>query len=243
MTNDPHAVVRLLRETLRQARRATNTGATDVRKEIDAALAVADALLAAPVEQFAWVVEHGTSPVSAPRYWAAGQVDPTRSSAWTENHEHAIRFARRLDAERVAERTMQGIAVRICEHGWTADALVAEPVEPVAWQWRYRAIREDGIICEWNEWQDGRAAKFNNPAHYQTEERPLYAHPPTYTDRAAYERGVRDALETVDALTINDLSDDWLDRQVTFAGVTDLVMDKLRALIAKPAPDGGTDAG
>lgn len=68
--------------------------------------------------EFAWVIEHGKSEVSAPRYWAAGQVDPARSSAWTQNHEHAIRFARKLDAERVVERTMKGIPVRVAEHGW-----------------------------------------------------------------------------------------------------------------------------
>jgi hypothetical protein len=69
----------------------------------------------------AWVIEHGASPVSQPRYWAAGQVNPHQSSAWTENHMHAIRFARQLDAERVADRIMgrSQIQVRVCEHIWS----------------------------------------------------------------------------------------------------------------------------
>lgn len=70
------------------------------------------------VTEYGWVIEHGASETSAPRYWAAGQIDPNRSSAWTGNDAHAIRFARKLDAERVAERTMKGIPVRIAEHGW-----------------------------------------------------------------------------------------------------------------------------
>lgn len=67
-----------------------------------------------------WLIEREDSPPSGPRYWAAGQRESERSSAWTENHMHAIRFARKLDAERVAERTMKGTAVRVCEHMWDA---------------------------------------------------------------------------------------------------------------------------
>lgn len=66
-----------------------------------------------------WVIERGDSPASEPKYWAAGQTDASRSSAWTSNHEHAIRFARRLDARRVSERIMKGIEVRIAEHVWS----------------------------------------------------------------------------------------------------------------------------
>ncbi len=67
---------------------------------------------------FAWVIERGDSNVSRPKYWAAGQAESGRASAWTSNHAQAIRFARKVDAERVAERIMQQIPVRICEHGW-----------------------------------------------------------------------------------------------------------------------------
>lgn len=75
----------------------------------------------------AWVLEHGDSPTHAPRYWAAGQIDPTRSSAWTENHMAAIRFAREEDAAAVRDRLMKkaGVPVRVCEHIWAEPALPA----------------------------------------------------------------------------------------------------------------------
>ena len=66
-----------------------------------------------------WVIEHGESNAAEPKYWAAGQSDAARSSAWTFNHTHAIRFARKLDAERVAGRIMKNISVRIAEHEWS----------------------------------------------------------------------------------------------------------------------------
>lgn len=64
-----------------------------------------------------WVIELAISEVCAPKYWA-GHSDCVRPSAWTTNHEHAIRFARYLDAERVSRRLMPSVAVRICEHEW-----------------------------------------------------------------------------------------------------------------------------
>ena len=69
-------------------------------------------------EEFAWVIEHGNSDPSEPKYWAAGQQNPAQTSAWTSNHMEAIRFARADDARKVASRIMKGIEVRICEHGW-----------------------------------------------------------------------------------------------------------------------------
>lgn len=76
---------------------------------------------ARPLER-AWVLEHGDSPTSQPRYWAAGQIDPLRSSAWTENFMAAIRFAREEDGRAVADRMMKKreIPVRVCQHIWTA---------------------------------------------------------------------------------------------------------------------------
>lgn len=79
--------------------------------------------IAAPsTDLSAWVLEHAESPSSQPRYWAAGQIDPARSSSWTENHMAAIRFARSEDAQAVADRLMKkaGVPVRVCEHIWTA---------------------------------------------------------------------------------------------------------------------------
>lgn len=69
-------------------------------------------------EHFAWVLELADS--SEPHYWAAGQIDPRRSSAWTFNHMAAIRFARREDAQAVADRLMKkaGVNVRVCDHLW-----------------------------------------------------------------------------------------------------------------------------
>lgn len=84
-----------------------------------------EALEKALRDETGWVLEHSDSPTSAPRYWAAGQVDPLRSSAWTENHMAAIRFARSVDAQAVADRLMKkaGVAVRVCEHQWMGSAV------------------------------------------------------------------------------------------------------------------------
>ena len=70
------------------------------------------------MDEYAWLIERADSEVSAPWYWAAGQRDAERSSAWTQNHLAAIRFARREDAENVSKRLFPDIAVRVCEHGW-----------------------------------------------------------------------------------------------------------------------------
>ena len=86
-------------------------------------------------DEYGWLIEHGTSPVSSPAYYAGGgnwanePYDPRRSSAWTSNHLHAIRFARKLDAERFAERAMAGIPVRVCEHAWDAALAQSAPVK------------------------------------------------------------------------------------------------------------------
>lgn len=68
-------------------------------------------------EKTAWVIERADSSVAAPKYWAAGQTDAQRFSAWTSNHMQAIQFARKLDAQRVAERIIN-VQVRVCEHTW-----------------------------------------------------------------------------------------------------------------------------
>lgn len=71
-------------------------------------------------DETGWVLERADSSASEPWYWAAGQIDPSRSSAWTQNHMAAIRFARRADAERVAKHLMRKVPidVRICQHVW-----------------------------------------------------------------------------------------------------------------------------
>ncbi|MFD1476746.1 hypothetical protein, partial [Ancylobacter polymorphus] len=50
-------------------------------------------------------------------------------------------------------------------------------VEPVAWQWRFRAPNSDSpAAAQWSSWADGRAPELRASV-YQTEERPLYTHP------------------------------------------------------------------
>lgn len=51
-----------------------------------------------------------------------------------------------------------------------------EMVEPVAWQFQYRALHCDGSFSDWSDWADGRAPDYKSDS-YQARERPLYAHP------------------------------------------------------------------
>jgi hypothetical protein len=65
-----------------------------------------------------WVIEHGASEPCAPRYWAGKNWGGL--SEWTRDHLLAIRFAREIDARRVAEAMDDGVPsnFRICEHAW-----------------------------------------------------------------------------------------------------------------------------
>lgn len=74
------------------------------------------------VGEFAWVIERGDAPAYPPSYWMAGAHDAAPRWAWTPNHMEAIRFARHIDAERVSQRVLKGIPVRVVEHGWAAPA-------------------------------------------------------------------------------------------------------------------------
>lgn len=60
-----------------------------------------------------WVIEHGASEVSHPRYW--GGVH-----GWTYDNLQAIRFCREEDARSQAEAMDDGFPdnYRIAEHGW-----------------------------------------------------------------------------------------------------------------------------
>lgn len=76
--------------------------------------------------QSAWLIERADSDPAEPKYWCAGmlhhpQHDPARKSSWTSNEMEAIRFARKVDAEKVAHR-MSFPPVRICEHIWEPTA-------------------------------------------------------------------------------------------------------------------------
>ncbi len=75
--------------------------------------------------EYGWLIERGDSEASEPKYWAAGQTDPKRPSAWTSNHNQAIRHARKEDAEMVARRILKGVPVRICEHAWDNPAALS----------------------------------------------------------------------------------------------------------------------
>jgi hypothetical protein len=60
-----------------------------------------------------WLIEVASSPASAPDYIAAGEDGPV----YTVNHHAALRFARKLDAERFAAMTLAD-GVRIAFHEW-----------------------------------------------------------------------------------------------------------------------------
>lgn len=70
-----------------------------------------------------WLIERADSSPPWPWYWAAWRETSARRSAWTQNPEQAIRFARREDAERTQRRLFKDIRVRVCEHAWDAPAL------------------------------------------------------------------------------------------------------------------------
>jgi hypothetical protein len=61
------------------------------------------------INEFAWVIEHDASDAPYLLYWAG-------PNNWTQNNLEAIRFSRRLDADRVAR--IIGGNHRVCEHGW-----------------------------------------------------------------------------------------------------------------------------
>jgi hypothetical protein len=63
-------------------------------------------------QETAWLIERGDSNPDAPTYWA-GPDD-----MWSQDHMDAIRFARKLDAERVSARLFYPNN-RICEHMWS----------------------------------------------------------------------------------------------------------------------------
>ncbi len=62
----------------------------------------------------AWLIER--SQPSSPKYWT-GAPALSGDAAWSDDHQKAVRFARRVDAQRTAAQQMLG-AVRVCEHVW-----------------------------------------------------------------------------------------------------------------------------
>jgi hypothetical protein len=66
------------------------------------------------VEESGWVIELAASEPCNPQYWAG-------SSLWIPDHLKAIRFARRQDAHQAADFMLDGMKIRVCEHGWTVS--------------------------------------------------------------------------------------------------------------------------
>lgn len=66
------------------------------------------------MSDYGWVIEGAWSHVQSPDYWVG-------SSAWSQDHNRALRFARKQDAEQAAAMMLDGVKVRICEHAWTRD--------------------------------------------------------------------------------------------------------------------------
>lgn len=65
-----------------------------------------------PVTETGWVLERADSPAAAPLYYAPYQ----HGQQWTADHGEACRFARKIDASRLAAAL--GVEVRVCEHVW-----------------------------------------------------------------------------------------------------------------------------
>jgi hypothetical protein len=61
-----------------------------------------------------WVIELAASSPAEPSYWAG-------SSLWVGDHTKALRFARQQDAEQAAFFMLDGMNIRICEHGWDSE--------------------------------------------------------------------------------------------------------------------------
>lgn len=85
--------------------------AADLIATLTAALA-AEKERADAADESGWVIEGAWSEVSAPSYWCG-------SSAWSDDHMRALRFARKEDAEQAAFFMLDGMNIRIAEHIWT----------------------------------------------------------------------------------------------------------------------------
>ena len=63
--------------------------------------------------EYAWVIERGDSSLNRPVYFTGGSI-----FQWEVDHEKAIRFSRREDAERLANGAYGELPTRVVEHGW-----------------------------------------------------------------------------------------------------------------------------
>jgi len=62
-------------------------------------------------DETGWLIEGAWSSSATPDYWVG-------SSVWSSNHNEALRFARRQDAQQAADLMCAGLNVRLCEHRW-----------------------------------------------------------------------------------------------------------------------------
>lgn len=69
------------------------------------------------MDEAGWLIELGRSPADAPDYWiGCGTPLSEPFGRWSADHMDAVRFARQVDAERVAATIPTG--TRVCEHIW-----------------------------------------------------------------------------------------------------------------------------
>lgn len=68
-----------------------------------------------PPPYAAWLVEHGSSPIWNPLYLT---LTADAAVIWQDKPDHAMQFAREVDAKLFAKLTMPGIDVRAAEHGF-----------------------------------------------------------------------------------------------------------------------------
>lgn len=71
-------------------------------------------------EQYAWVIEHRDSESRSPKYFS-GYI--TGTSGWSTDHNLAVRFARRRDAEIMRDTMFSGMCHRLAEHGWATNEI------------------------------------------------------------------------------------------------------------------------
>lgn len=91
---------------------------------------------------FAWLIEHCDSESSRPRYFT-GRVHP--EFFWQDDplmwslpgdHADALRFARREDAERLAQWLDPVLKHRVVEHGWVGPEANPETAKCAPASWR-----------------------------------------------------------------------------------------------------------
>lgn len=95
-------------------------------------------------EETGWVIEHGESEVSSPKYFG-GLIRAVINNPitpfvcfWTKDNSLVVRFSRKRDAECIAITLKENsyldqaeIYHRVCEHAWDIRALIDKVPEPL----------------------------------------------------------------------------------------------------------------